>query len=90
MGKKPPSLGIKTARYFTKICTKCETEYPNWFTNCPNCGMAWDENKAKERQKDEEVENKNIKIVVKITEEDFNEEIIAVNLIFTADQGKSW
>ena len=90
MGKKKPTLGIKTARYFTKVCYKCNTEYPNWFTSCPNCGIAWDEKEARIREKSEEVFDKNIKIVVKITEEDFNEEILDVKLVFTADQGKSW
>ncbi|MFX1274889.1 MAG: hypothetical protein ACFFBP_14950 [Promethearchaeota archaeon] len=90
MGKKSTSLGIKTSRYYTKICVKCDTEYPNWFTNCPNCGAVWNENEAREREKSEDLVNKNIKIVVKITEEDFNEEIVDVKLIFSADQGKTW
>ena len=90
MGKKTPSLGIKTSRYYTKTCSKCGTEYPNWFTSCPNCGASWNENDAIAKEKTDEVLNKNIKIVVKITEEDFSEEIIDVKLIFTADQGKSW
>ncbi|MFX1396952.1 MAG: hypothetical protein ACFFAS_07890 [Promethearchaeota archaeon] len=89
MGKKPTSIGIKTARYFTKKCSKCNTEYPNWFTNCPKCGTAWDEIKAKTTEKSEEYK-KNVKIVVKITEEDFNQEILDVKLVFSADQGKSW
>lgn len=25
MGKKSPSLGIKTSRYYTKTCVKCNT-----------------------------------------------------------------
>lgn len=90
MGKKTPSLGIKTSRYFTKICGKCNTEYPNWFTSCPNCGTTWNEKEARAREKTEDRLDKNIKIVVKITEEDFNEEIMEVKLIFTADQGESW
>lgn len=89
MGKKPSSLGIKTARYFTKKCSKCTTEYPNWFTNCPKCGAAWDDSKVKNSEKTEDF-NKNVKIVVKITEEDFDQAILDVKLIFSADQGKSW
>jgi rRNA maturation endonuclease Nob1 len=89
MGKeKKPKLGIKTSRYYTKKCDKCSAEYPNWFTNCPNCGAAWDE--AKEIQEIKGNFKKNIKIVVKITEEDFNEAINNVKLIFSADQGKNW
>lgn len=89
MGKeKKPKLGIKTARYYTKQCDNCSAEYPNWFTNCPNCGTPWDE--AKEMQVAGENLKKNIKIVVKITEEDFNEEIDIVKLVFSADQGGNW
>ncbi|TFG07399.1 MAG: hypothetical protein EU539_05105 [Promethearchaeota archaeon] len=89
MGKeKKPKLGIKTSRYYTKKCDKCNSEYPNWFTNCPNCGAAWDE--TKERQSDGLKIKKNIKIVVKITEEDFNETIKKVKLVFSADQGEKW
>ena len=47
MGKQKKGLGIKTTRYFTKSCSKCSFEYPNWFTNCPKCGAAWDEMEAK-------------------------------------------
>ena len=89
MGKeKKPKLGIKTSRYYTKKCDKCSSEYPNWFTNCPNCGAAWDE--AKEIKDIQGDFKKNIKIVVKITEEDFNEAINNVKLIFSANQGKNW
>jgi len=88
MGKKKKKLGIKTTRYFTKNCPKCGFEYPNWFTNCPKCGAAWDETEAIPLSK--EANKKTIKIVVKITEETFNKSIISVNLIFSADQGKSW
>jgi len=90
MGKKSKPLGIKTSRYFTKTCIKCSLEYPNWFTNCPNCGAAWDDAEAENIKDRKESFNKNIKIVVKITEEDFDVKIHRVNLIFSADQGKSW
>ncbi len=86
--EKKPKLGIKTARYYTKQCDNCSSEYPNWFTNCPNCGTAWDE--AKEIQDASENLKKNIKIVVKITEEDFTEAINIVKLMFSANQGQSW
>ncbi|MFX1442530.1 MAG: hypothetical protein ACFFHV_03875 [Promethearchaeota archaeon] len=89
MGKeKKPKLGIKTSRYYTKQCDNCSSEYPNWFTNCPNCGAAWDE--AKEIQDAGENIKKTIKIVVKITEEDFTEAINIVKLIFSANQGQNW
>lgn len=88
MGKEKKALGIKTTRYYTKNCTKCGFEYPNWFTNCPKCGAAWDDSQAIPVTK--EAHKKTIKIVVKITEEDFNKSIFNVNLIFSADQGKSW
>jgi len=89
MGKeKKPKLGIKTSRYYTKQCDNCSAEYPNWFTNCPNCGTAWDE--AKEIQDARENIKKNIKIVAKITEEDFTEAIKIVKLIFSANQGQNW
>jgi hypothetical protein len=90
MGKeKKKNLGIKTSRYFTKHCAKCGSEYPNWFTNCPSCGTSWDEN-LKELGKAQESFKKTIKILVKITKEDFNEPISNVKLIFSADRGKSW
>jgi hypothetical protein len=88
MGKEKKTLGIKTTRYFTKNCSKCSFEYPNWFTNCPKCGAAWDDSEMIVALKD--TTKKTIKIVVRITEETFNKAIIFVNLIFSADQGKSW
>ena len=88
MGKEKKKLGIKTTRYFTKNCTKCSFEYPNWFTNCPKCGASWDDTEIISGQK--EAHKKTIKIVVKITEETFNKAIFSVILIFSADQGKSW
>ncbi|MHA1985843.1 MAG: hypothetical protein ACW98D_04295 [Promethearchaeota archaeon] len=90
MGKDKKALGIKTTRYFTKNCSKCGFEYPNWFTNCPKCGSAWDELEAKAISPSTEAQKKKIKIVVKITEEDFNRAILNVNLIFSVDEGKSW
>jgi len=91
MGKeKKKSLGIKTTRYFTKTCTKCKFEYPNWFTNCPKCGAAWDSVESEKTTGAKEALKKTIKIVVKITEEDFNNALERVKLIFSADQGRSW
>jgi hypothetical protein len=90
MGKEKKTLGIKTSRYFTKTCTNCGFEYPNWFTNCPKCNMAWDEAEAKKSEEYGDLSKKTIKIVVKITEEDFDKAISKVNLIFSADRGKSW
>jgi hypothetical protein len=91
MGKdKKKTLGIKTTRYFTKNCTNCKFAYPNWFTNCPKCGAAWDSAKAVETVEHKESLKKTIKIVVKITEEDFNTTLERVQLIFSADHGKSW
>lgn len=84
---KKKSLGIKTSRYFTKTCIKCEFEYPNWFTNCPKCGVAWDEALEEKLVK---TSVKTIKIVVKITQEDFEHNLEQVLLIFSADKGKSW
>ncbi|KKM78426.1 hypothetical protein LCGC14_1360090 [marine sediment metagenome] len=89
MGKEKKSIGIKTSRYFTKSCSHCGFEYPNWFTNCPKCGVAWDDAEIK-KYTSKESQKKTIKIVVKITEEDFEKTILKVNLIFSADQGKSW
>ncbi|NHJ20244.1 MAG: hypothetical protein EAX91_04810 [Candidatus Lokiarchaeota archaeon] len=91
MGKdKKKTLGIKTTRYFTKNCTNCQFVYPNWFTNCPKCGAAWDSTKAAESVGQTEILKKTIKIVVKITEEDFSTTLERVLLIFSADHGKSW
>lgn len=91
MGKdKKKTLGIKTTRYFTKNCTKCNFDYPNWFTNCPKCGAAWDSAKAAESAGEKGIPKKTIKIVVKITEEDFSNTLERVQLIFSADNGKSW
>ncbi|MFX0057839.1 MAG: hypothetical protein ACFE85_05700 [Candidatus Hodarchaeota archaeon] len=88
--EKKKSLGIKTTRYFTKSCVKCDFEYPNWFTNCPKCGAAWDETESIIRKDQESFLKKTIKIVVKITEEDFDDSLERVLLIFSADHGKSW
>lgn len=88
MAKDKKKIGIKTSKYYTKNCTACGSSYPNWFTNCPKCGLGWDE--AKESAKEVENIKKTIKIVVKITEEDFEESINMVQLIFSGDQGKSW
>ncbi len=91
MGKekeKKPKLGIKTSRYFTKDCGKCGFQFPNWFVNCPKCGAPWD--RAEIVSPEKIPKSKTIKIVVKITEEDFNEAIQKVQLIFSADQGVSW
>ena len=91
MGKdKKKTLGIKTTRYFTKNCTNCQFVYPNWFTNCPKCGATWDSTKAAESVGHTEILKKTIKIVVKITEEDFSNTLERVLLIFSADHGKSW
>jgi len=63
MGKKDKKvLGIKTTRYFTKNCSKCGFEYPNWFTNCPKCGAAWDEMEAKAFTGSPDMQKKTIKI----------------------------
>jgi len=87
---KKKKLGIKTTRYYTKTCNSCNYEYPNWFTNCPKCGAAWDLAKADQVVGKKEVPRKTIKIVVKITEEDFDDALERVQLIFSADQGVSW
>lgn len=90
--KKKPNLKVKTARYFTKTCSKCNSEYPNWFTNCPKCGASWDDDLVEPTEEipSHEPPKKNIKIVVKLTEEDFDEGLQKVQLIFSADHGKSW
>jgi len=91
MGKdKKKTLGIKTTRYFTKNCPNCMFKYPNWFTNCPKCGIAWDAAKAEATLEQKDILKKTIKIVVKITEEDFNNALEKVQLIFSADHGKAW
>lgn len=93
MGKKNPKLRVKTSRYFTKTCSNCQKEYPNWFTNCPHCGTAWDADsspKSSISQQKAVIRKKTIKIVVKITEEDFDEGIVKVQLVFSADKGESW
>jgi len=91
MGKdKKKTPVIKTTRYFTKNCTNCMFEYPNWFTNCPKCGAPWDASKAAEAITQKGIPKKTIKIVVKITEDDFNNTLERVQLIFSADRGKSW
>jgi len=87
---KKKSLGIKTTRYFTKTCLNCNFEYPNWFTNCPKCGIAWDSVEAEKTTGAKEALKKTIKIIVKITEEDFDETLERVQLNFSADQGDSW
>ncbi|MBY9002376.1 MAG: hypothetical protein KGD73_00240 [Candidatus Lokiarchaeota archaeon] len=87
---KKKSLGIKTTRYFTKTCLNCNFEYPNWFTNCPKCGIAWDFVEAEKTSGTKDALKKTIKIIVKITEEDFDEALERVQLNFSADQGISW
>ena len=88
--EKKSKLGIKTARFFTKTCSNCGNDYPNWFVCCPSCGTAWDKEEGKEEIESEILTKKNVKIVVKITEEDFDEPIDIMMLIFSGDQGKSW
>ncbi|MFO8019434.1 MAG: hypothetical protein R6U96_12445 [Promethearchaeia archaeon] len=93
MGKEKPKLKVKTSRYFTKACNKCKKEYPNWFTNCPYCGTPWHAESTQENrvlQQKEKKKKKTIKIVVKIAEDDFDEGIVKVQLIFSADKGQSW
>jgi len=87
---KKKKLGIKTTRYYTKTCTSCNYEYPNWFTNCPKCSAAWDSERVDLKVGKKEAVRKTIKIVVKITEEDFEDAFDLVQLIFSADQGISW
>jgi len=87
---KKKKLGIKTTRYYTKTCITCNYEYPNWFTNCPKCGAAWDAIKADLVVGKKEAMRKTIKIVAKITEEEFEDTFERVLLIFSADQGASW
>ena len=87
---KKKSLGIKTTRYFTKTCLNCNFEYPNWFTNCPKCGIAWDFVEAEKTSGTKDALKKTIKIIVKITEEDFDEALERVQLNFSADQGILW
>ncbi len=87
---KKKKLGIKTTRYYTKTCTGCNYEYPNWFTNCPKCGAAWDYDKTDLVVGKKEVVKKTIKIVVKITEEELDDAFERVQLIFSADEGVSW
>jgi hypothetical protein len=82
MGKKKKKLGIKTSKYFTKTCDNCGEEYPSFFTHCFHCGAAWDEQKA--------FKTKDIKIVAKITEDNFSEPIEKVSLIFSGDGGEKW
>ncbi|MHA1805576.1 MAG: hypothetical protein ACTSU4_13750 [Promethearchaeota archaeon] len=88
--KKKRDLGIKTARYYTKTCSKCQKEYPNWFTSCPYCHTPWDEALLEEEKKKKQIPKKNIKIIAKISEEEFEPSIEKVQLIFSVDQGKSW
>ncbi|MEJ2248398.1 MAG: hypothetical protein P8Y70_03575 [Candidatus Lokiarchaeota archaeon] len=80
---------IKTARYFTKTCSNCKFEYPNWFTNCPQCHQAWDEAKAQAEALIEQ-NKKDVKILAKIPIEGFSESIHRVNLIFSGDRGQTW
>ncbi|TFG00432.1 MAG: hypothetical protein EU541_02345 [Promethearchaeota archaeon] len=84
MGKKKSKLGIKTSKYFTKTCDNCGEEYPSFFTHCPHCGTAWDE------KPQDAFKTKNIKIVAKITEDNFSEAIKRVSLIFSGDGGQKW
>ncbi len=87
--KKRREFNIKTAKYFTKTCSNCKKEYPNWFTNCPNCNTPWDSD-LKEEQEAKTSPSKNIKIIAKISEEDFDSTIETVQLVFSADNGESW
>lgn len=90
MGKEKKKLKIKTSRYFTKTCSACSEEFPNWFVSCPACGTAWDDAPKTVAVTEEDTTKKTIKIVVKITEDDFDEKIHRVQLIFSADQGINW
>ena len=88
--RKKRDLRIKTAKYYTKTCSNCQKDYPNWFTLCPYCGTAWDESNVESEKKVKPSLNKNIKIIVKISEEDFESSIEKVQLVFSADKGKTW
>ena len=82
---------IKTSRYWTKNCSSCGFDYPNWFTTCPKCGAPWVKPADEIIESVEELPaKKTIKIVVKITDESEDNPIISVYLIFTADGGHSW
>jgi len=88
--EKPPRR-IKTSRYWTKNCSSCGFDYPNWFTTCPKCGAPWVKPADEITEAVEELPaKKTIKIVVKITDESEDNPIISVFLIFTADGGHSW
>ncbi|TXT58976.1 MAG: hypothetical protein BAJALOKI2v1_270004 [Promethearchaeota archaeon] len=86
--EKSSNLGIKTSRYFTRKCPNCGAEFAYWFTICPKCKKAWDDMKQEDSPK--RIKRKNVKIVVKITEEDFEEPIDKISLVFSADRGRTW
>ncbi|TXT59384.1 MAG: hypothetical protein BAJALOKI1v1_1430008 [Promethearchaeota archaeon] len=88
MAKK--SFEIKTSKFFTKTCSNCGKEYPSWFVSCPYCKTPWDKKKYEQEQQKEGKIKKDVKIMVKITEENFEEPIKKVNLKFSPNQGQAW
>ena len=88
MAKK--KFEIKTSKYFTKTREKCKKEYPSWFVSCPYCKAPWDQKKYEQEQQKGAKLKKDVKIMVKITEENFDEPIKKVNLKFSPNKGQSW
>jgi len=92
---------IKTTRYWTRRCSNCNFEYPNWFTVCPKCKSDWKgeggiiisetsapASKPIVSQPPEPEKEKTIKIIAQLTEEDVK--ILKLTLFFSADNGISW
>ncbi len=90
---------IKTTRYWTRKCSNCSFEYPNWFTVCPKCHVAWNgqstdassgtaQVKTSQVPPVEQEKEKTIKIIAQLTEE--NVKITKLTLFFSADNGISW
>jgi len=89
MGKKK-EFKIKTSKYFTRTCSNCGKEIPSWYVTCPFCKAPWDQEKyEKEREKGVELK-KDVKMVVKVTEENFTEPLKNVFLKFSPNDGQSW
>ena len=88
MAKK--KFEIKTSKYFTKTCENCNKEYPSWFVSCPYCKKPWDQKKYKQDHEKITKVKKDVKIMVKITEENFEDPIKKVNLKFSPNKGQSW
>lgn len=92
---KDKARKIKTSRYWTRTCEKCQYEFPNWFVQCPRCKHVWGEkpndNVQSQSVKVDSTKQSNLKtvrIIANIDEEEAK--ISSLTIYFSGDNGISW